>query len=102
MEGNDSQPYRKKLACSKTTGEFMIIWWLVVGGLYIVALNCWGAGARYRIQKGPVSPDSGPGPMTPVWRMSRWLEPRGVRLIWWGNLALVAATILAYFASQQK
>lgn len=83
-------------------GKFMLVWWLAVGALYIVALNCWGAAARYRIQKGPVPPDSGPGLFTPVWRMGRWLEPRGIRLLWWGNIALVAATVLAFFAARQK
>jgi hypothetical protein len=80
----------------------MIIWWLAVGALYILALNCWAAGARYRIQKGPIAPDSGQPWYTPVWRMGRWLEPRGVRLLWLGILAFSVATVLAYFASQQK
>jgi len=79
------------------------IWPVIAqGALIIAALTLWGSAYRYRHKKGPISPDDGPGMFTPVWRMNRWLEPRDIRLMWWGNLAFAAATVLAYFASQQK
>jgi hypothetical protein len=62
--------------------------------LYITALNLWGAAFRYRLRKGAPSSIDGPGWFTPIWRAGRWLEPRGVRLLWIGSAALVTGTIL--------
>lgn len=67
---------------------------VAAGVFYIAALNLWESGARYRIQKGPRSAATEPVWWTPFWRAGRWLEPRGVRLLWLGNAAFAAGTIL--------
>jgi len=59
---------------------------------YISALSLWGAAARYRLRKGAPSSINGPGMFSPIWRAGRWLEPRGVRLLWLGNAAFAAGT----------
>jgi hypothetical protein len=66
------------------------------GALIITALTLWGSAYRHRLKKGPISPDDGPGMFTPAWRMGRWLEPRGVRLLWLGHAAMAASILIMY------
>ena len=72
----------------------------IAGGiLMIVALSLWGAAFRYRLQKGAPASIDGPGMFNPIWRAGRWLEPRGVRLLWLGYAALAAGTAMIFISS---